>query len=46
MKAKTFWVVFLSVLAVCLALTVAHFIFAVYACECCSIINFDGKELW
>lgn len=46
MKAKTFWVVFLTVLTVCLALTVAHFIYAVYAYEHCSIIYFVGKELW
>lgn len=46
MKTRTFWIVFLSALAVCLALTVAHFIYAAYAYEHCSIIYFVGEELW
>ena len=33
-------------LGICLALTVAHFIYAVYAYKHCSIIYFIGKELW
>ncbi len=46
MKEKTFWILLFSVLALCLVLTVAHFIYAIYAYEHCSIIYFIGKELW
>lgn len=46
MKTKTFWIVLWSVLAVCLALTMAHFIYTIYAYQHCSIIYFIGKEHW
>lgn len=46
MKDRTFYIILLSVIAVCLLLTVAHFIYAVYAYQHCSIIYFIGKELW
>lgn len=46
MKDKTFLIVLISVLGLLLALTIAHFIYAVYAYKHCSIIYFIGKELW
>ncbi len=46
MKEKTFWTVLCFVIAVCLVLTIAHFIYAIYAYQHCSIIYFIGKELW
>ena len=46
MKEKTFWMVLAVVTGICLALTLAHFIYAVYAYQHCSIIYFIGKELW
>ncbi len=46
MKSKTFYTVLFTVLGVCVALTVAHFAFAVYAYKHCSIIYFIGQELW
>lgn len=46
MKARDFNIVLVAVLAVCLALTIAHFLYAVYAYEHSSIIQFIAKELW
>ena len=46
MKDRTFTTILFSVIGVCLALTVAHFVYAIYAYEHCSIIYFIGKELW
>jgi len=46
MKEKTFYIILFSVLAVCLILTAAHFLYAIYAYQHCSIIYFIGKELW
>ncbi len=46
MKDRTFKILLFSVTGVCLALTAAHFIYAVYAYKHCSIIYFIGKELW
>ncbi|MBQ6706132.1 MAG: hypothetical protein IJN07_01295 [Clostridia bacterium] len=46
MKDRTFLIVFLSLIGVCLAVTVAHLAYIVYAYEHCSIIYFIGKELW
>ncbi len=46
MKSRTFYIILLAVIGVCLALTVAHFAYAIYAYEHCSIIYFVGKELW
>lgn len=46
MKERTFFVVVLTVVGICLALTVAHFAYAIYAYQHCSIIEFIAKELW
>ena len=46
MKERTFRILLFSVVGICLALTVAHLIYAVYAYQHCSIIYFIGKELW
>lgn len=46
MKERTFYKILLTVTAVCLVLTLAHFFYAVYAYNHCSIIYFIGKELW
>lgn len=46
MKAKTFYWVLIIVAALCVALTIAHVIYAVYAYQHGSIIQFIAKELW
>ncbi|MGN1445985.1 MAG: hypothetical protein ACI4WV_06780 [Eubacteriales bacterium] len=46
MKNRTFSIVLLTVIGICLALTVAHLIYVIYAYQHCSIIYFIGKELW
>ena len=46
MEDRKFRKIVIAVTAVCLALTVAHFIYAANAYEHCSIIHFVGKELW
>ena len=46
MKRRTFLIILISVVAVCLALTVAHFVYAAWAYDRSSIIYFIGKELW
>ena len=46
MSEKKFRILLLVVIGLCLALTVAHFAYAVYAYKHCSIIYFIGKELW
>ena len=46
MKDKKFKTMLFSVIGVCLALTVAHFAYDVYAYNHCSIIYFIAKELW
>lgn len=46
MKDKIFIRVFACVLALCLAFTISHAAYAVYAYEHCSIIQFIAKELW
>lgn len=46
MKERTFLIILLAFIFICLAATVAHFIYAIYAYEHCSIIYFIGKELW
>ena len=46
MKDLTFRIVLWSVLGVCLALTAAHLVYAIYAYRHCSIIYFIAKELW
>jgi hypothetical protein len=46
MKKRKFLKILLSVIGICLALTIIHFAYVVYAYEHCSIIYFIGKELW
>ena len=46
MKERTFFRILMVALGLCLVLTIAHFIYAVYAYQHCSIIYFIGKELW
>ncbi|MBQ3231183.1 MAG: hypothetical protein IJO64_04160 [Clostridia bacterium] len=46
MKNKTFSAIMLTAVGLCLAVTVAHLIYAVYAYNHCSIIYFIAKELW
>lgn len=46
MKDRTFMIVLGVVLAVCVAATIAHFAYAAYAYQHCSIIEFIARELW
>ncbi len=46
MKERTFRIVLLSVLGVCVVLTAAHLAYAIYAYEHCSVIYFIAKEMW
>ena len=46
MQEKTFYRLLLAVLLVCVAVTVAHFAYDVYAYKHCSIIYFIAKEVW
>ena len=46
MSDRVFVRILIGVVAVCALLTLAHFIYAVYAYQHCSIIYFIGKELW
>jgi hypothetical protein len=46
MKERTFRILLFSVLGLCSALTLAHFAYAIYAYQHCSIIEFIAKELW
>lgn len=46
MKERTFFRILFLLVCVCIVLTVAHFIYAIYAYEHCSIIYFIGEELW
>lgn len=46
MKNKTYNIILLTVLGLCLAATAAHVIWAIYAYGHCSIIYFISKELW
>ena len=46
MKDRTFLIVLSILVGVCIALTAAHFIYAIHAYRHCSIIYFIGKELW
>ncbi|MBO5110979.1 MAG: hypothetical protein J6D21_09715 [Clostridia bacterium] len=46
MKERTYRILLGVVLGLCLAVTVGHLIYAVYAYQHCSIIYFIGKELW
>lgn len=46
MDDRRFFRILLAVTLVCLALTAAHFLYALYAYQHCSIIYFIGRELW
>ena len=46
MKDHIFLRVVIAVVCLCLVLTAAHLIYAVYAYQHCSIIEFIAKELW
>ena len=46
MKERTFYTLLFAVVGICAVLTVAHFLYAVYAYQHCSVIYFIGKELW
>lgn len=46
MREKTFWKVLGCVVAVGVVLTLAHFAYALYAYQHCSILYFIGMELW
>ncbi|MBQ8207454.1 MAG: hypothetical protein IJZ89_01815 [Clostridia bacterium] len=46
MKDRRFFIILISVIVLCLALTSAHIIYAVNAYQHSSIIYFIGKELW
>lgn len=46
MKNRTFLVILLCLLGLCVLGTICHFIYAVYAYQHCSIIQFIAKELW
>lgn len=38
--------VLFAVIGVCLIFTIAHLVYAIYAYQHCSIIEFIAKELW
>lgn len=46
MSEKAFTRVLIAIVAVSLVLTIAHFAWAVYAYQHCSIIEFIARELW
>lgn len=46
MKTGLFWKILLAVIGLCLLLTIAHVLYAVYAYQHCSIIYFIAEELW
>lgn len=46
MKERSFWSVLYTVVGICLALTIAHFLYVIYAYQHCSIIGFIAGELW
>ena len=46
MKERTFYIILFALIGVCLALTIEHFAYAIYAYHHSSIIYFIGKELW
>ncbi len=46
MKERTFYRLLLAVAGICLALTVAHLVYVLYAYQHCSILYFIGEELW
>ena len=46
MNDRTFFKILIALVGVCLILTVAHLIWAVWAYQHSSIIQFIAKELW
>ena len=46
MSDKCFYRILFGILAVAVIVTIAHFIYAVYAYQHCSIIYFIGEEPW
>lgn len=46
MSERNFRITLIAVCGICLALTLAHFVYAVYAYQHCSIIEFIARELW
>ena len=46
MKPKTFRILLYGLIALCLLLTAGHFVYARYAYEHASIIQFIARELW
>ncbi len=46
MKERFFRRLLAAVLIVCVLLTIAHLVYAVYAYQHCSVIQFVGRELW
>ena len=46
MSNKTFHILLYTVLALCLAVTLVHLIYDVYAYQHSSIIYFIAEELW
>ena len=46
MKDRTFSIVLLALLGVCVLFTLAHFAYAIYAYQHCSIIEFIAREPW
>ena len=46
MKTDIYTKIIIAVLAICVLLTAAHVIYAVWAYQHCSIIYFIGGELW
>lgn len=46
MKDTAFYRLLLMVVCLCVAATIAHFAYAVYAYQHCSIIEFIAREPW
>lgn len=46
MKERTFTRLLILLIFLGVALTLAHFLYAIYAYGHCSIVYFIGKELW
>ncbi|MBQ2944319.1 MAG: hypothetical protein IJD93_06505 [Ruminococcus sp.] len=46
MKTKTFNIILIALVSLCLVCTVAHVVYAISAYQHCSIIHFIGEELW
>ena len=46
MQPRTFRIVFCCLVGLCLLLTAAHVVYAWYAYQHASIIQFIAKELW